>query len=69
MYKMLKKFFSPLMEPIGNDRLLLGLLILMSIISIFSFVLFKNVVVMAIVIISSFAISLIIYCLIKKIRK
>lgn len=68
MQGMIRKFFSPLLEPIEIDNLLLGLNILASLVAVASAALYKDIVVKIIVAIIPFIISAITYCIIKIFR-
>ena len=63
---MIRKFFSPLLEPIEIDDLLLGLNILASLVAVASAALYKDIVVKIIVAIIPFIISAITYCIISQ---
>ncbi len=66
---MIKNFFSPLMEPIKKDWLLLGLLVFAGLPPIVISVFYKDIKLIIMVIALSYTISIIIYCFIKNLKK
>ena len=65
---MFKNLFSPLMEPIEKDRLLLWVLVFAGLPPIVTSIFYKDIKSIIMVIVLSYTISIIIYCLTKNLK-
>ena len=65
----LRKFFSPFMKPLEKDYLYLFMLIFISLSSGITSLFYKDIIIIILAIIISSMLSIVVYCLIKNIKK